>query len=129
MVNNLKLLIPLSRGFLLFLSCCLLMACNGQKKNNIPNSESKESTSKIMLTLEGVVTNNQGLPVSDVIVTILSGAGNYPDIGAMTNEKGQFSFSNLPAGTIELKFITDTQEMEKKVALKKGQTSFVFKLE
>lgn len=108
---------------------CLLIACNSQKKNSSPNGESGESTKKVMLNLKGVILNKHGRPISDVIVTISSGVDNYPDIGVMSNEKGQFNFPDLNSGVIGLKFVSETQEMQKKVTLKKGQTSFEFKLE
>ena len=55
--------------------------------------------------IEGVVLNEQRQPLSEVVlvITATTARGSYPEIAPVTNEKGEFSFTNLPAGEYTLR--------------------------
>jgi protocatechuate 3,4-dioxygenase beta subunit len=66
---------------------------------------------------EGVVVDQNQLPLPEVTVVVLQGPGEYPDIAAITNEKGEFSFSELTPGEYQIKFMSDSVELERWVQL------------
>ena len=47
----------------------------------------------------GHVISDQGVPISDARVMILDGPTPYPDIAALTNNRGWFQFDNLCPGS------------------------------
>lgn len=55
--------------------------------------------------IEGTVMNEQRQPVAEVVIVITAttASGSYPEIAPVTNEKGEFSFSNLPPGQYTLR--------------------------
>jgi hypothetical protein len=55
--------------------------------------------------IEGIVLNEQRQPLSEVVIVIAAttARGSYPEIAPVTNEKGEFSFSHLPAGEYTLR--------------------------
>lgn len=52
--------------------------------------------------ITGRVIDSSGKPVVDATVLIIKGAGPYPDIAALTNDDGQFSFLDLTPGEYEV---------------------------
>ena len=50
-------------------------------------------------TLRGrVLSKNDGQPIADATITVVSGAGAAPDIAPLSNASGLFSLDGLPVG-------------------------------
>lgn len=94
-------------AFVLFLT-----NCTDADTNKSPYSKKNEMDN---ITLEGKVLDIQSKPISQVVVTIISDSIhlNVNDIGAYTNQNGEFSFDNLEQGQYELKFVHDSFEVSR----------------
>jgi hypothetical protein len=79
------------QSFLIAVSLLFLMASCAQ---NTPVPVQKK-----FYSIRGTVTNLQGTPIEDVAVAIVEGTASYPEIAAMTNEKGEFGLGGLENGT------------------------------
>src|SRR5581483_7079515 len=74
--------------------------------------------------IEGTVLNEQRQPLAEVVIVITAttASGTYPEIAPVTNEKGEFSFSNLPPGQYTLRAARDGfKEQTLVVTVKEGQ--------
>lgn len=96
-----------------------------------PNNRSLDNNSTTMTTctLDGVVLDNQNQPIPEVVVTIQKGVGDYPDIAAMTNDQGVFSFSDLQPGAYEFKFMAENLETTKSVVIQNSTEKMEFKIQ
>ncbi len=52
--------------------------------------------------IQGTVTGADGKPVAGMRVSIVSGTTGFPEILALTNEKGRYTISSVPAGRFEV---------------------------
>lgn len=84
---------------------------------------------KGLFKLKGKVVNDRQEPLEDVVITILSGPGQFKDIAALTNEEGIFSFDDLSDGPYLLKFMDDENSFEKSIHLGGDHDFFVIQLE
>jgi hypothetical protein len=80
-------------------------------------------------TLIGKVINQDSLPLSEVIVSIISSPEPVPDVAAITNENGEFSFGYLKNGDYEIRFIFGEKSTVRKVSFKSNEKKIIFKLE
>ena len=51
-----------------------------------------------MATIEGEITDSRNQPVEDAFLSIVHGDARIPDIGVITNEKGEYAFDNISNG-------------------------------
>ena len=51
-----------------------------------------------MATIEGKITDSRNQPVEDAFLSIVHGDARIPDIGVITNEKGEYAFDNISNG-------------------------------
>lgn len=58
-----------------------------------------------MHTIDGVVMDYRRHPLADAVVLIESGTGRAPDIAAITDPNGEFSFFDVEAGVYRIKAI------------------------
>ena len=78
--------------------------------------------------IEGTVLNEQRQPLAEVVIVITAttASGSYPEIAPVTNDKGEFSFSNLPPGQYTLRAArAGFKEQTQMVAVKEGQIARV----
>ena len=72
------------------------------------------------VTISGVVTDQSLQPQEDVIVMIIDGSHEFPDLAAVTNEKGQFQLPGLETpGDYTLQFKKDEKTQTKKIYVDK----------
>ncbi len=60
-----------------------------------------------MQTITGRVTDRQGQPVSDAILSIVRATAPVQDIAMMTDGRGRFSLIDLPEGKFRLQIVSD----------------------
>lgn len=65
----------------------------------------------------GNVTDKRGRPIASVAVVIASGSAPFPDISALTNEKGEYRFRNISEGTYEIAIHKDRYQKQKKTVM------------
>lgn len=53
-------------------------------------------------TVHGRVVDGQGRPLGEAVVMIVGDSPTHPDIAALTNEKGEYSYTSLLPGTYTL---------------------------
>jgi hypothetical protein len=51
-----------------------------------------------LATIEGKITDSRNQPVEDAFLSIVHGDAAVPDIGVITNEKGEYAFDNISNG-------------------------------
>ncbi len=68
-------------------------------------SSSPQKSGMKNYSIEGVVLNHHNQPIPDAVITIASGTGSAPDIAAVSNDEGAFSFYNVEAGRYRLKVV------------------------
>ncbi len=56
--------------------------------------------------INGVVVDQFSRPVEGAVITIMEGTGQAPDIAAIANENGEFSFFGVEPGQYRLKAIS-----------------------
>ena len=64
-----------------------------------------------------VVRSQDGQPMPDASITVVSGAGPAPDIAPLTNQEGAFSLDGLPPGEWVLRAIGPEGETGEATAL------------
>lgn len=52
--------------------------------------------------IQGRVVDGHGRPIGEAVVMIVGDSPTHPDIAALTNEKGEYSFTSLLAGIYTL---------------------------
>ncbi len=75
---------------------------------------------KEILEIEGIVVNEKGNPMENVVVSIESSPFETIDLASFTNEKGQFAISVPEYGEYHLRFITGDRNVIKVIHCKKG---------
>lgn len=78
--------------------------------------------------IEGTVVDEQRRPLAEVVVVITATTArdSYPEIAPITNEKGVFSFSELPAGQYTLRAAREGfREQTKTVTVEDGKVARV----
>jgi protocatechuate 3,4-dioxygenase beta subunit len=53
--------------------------------------------------IEGRVVGGAGQPVAEATVVVLHGPGAVPDIAAVSDAQGRFSFGGIPSGAYRLR--------------------------
>ena len=79
--------------------------------------------------LEVTVVNANGQPLADVSVSILQSPNPVPDLAALTNEEGVFSFSSLHFGDYTFKLFYGENSYVKRVKLAERDQKKTFILE
>lgn len=75
-------------------------------------------------TIVGRVTDQGGKPIAGAAVAIASGTAPFLDIAALTNEQGEYRFSNISEGTFEIAVHKEGYLVQKKtVTVKYGEVS------
>jgi hypothetical protein len=93
---------------------------NPKTGNQEPPFDSPE-TGKI----EGIITDQKGLPLSGISVAIVNGTTSFPETPVETNVTGQYQIPEIPAGDFEVALI-DSQKTRielKNVTVINGETS------
>ncbi len=80
-------------------------------------------------SIEGVVTDQSGLPISGVMVAIVDGTSSYPDIAAVTNDKGEFSFGPLKSGEYTVQAMREGQSKQVKASVKNENVKMTIRFE
>jgi hypothetical protein len=72
-----------------------------------------------------VVAEVDGVPVSDMRVSIVSGTAPFPEIAAVTDADGAYSIGGVPSGTFEVAVFDLEGRMvgEESVVVKGGETA------
>ena len=52
--------------------------------------------------IQGRVVDGQGRPIAEAVVMIVGDSPTHPDIAALTNDKGEYSYIDLLPGTYTL---------------------------
>lgn len=64
------------------------------------------------LTLTGRVVDARNQPVADATVLITGGAGSFPDLAALTDARGEFTFGGLDTpGAYEVLVVRDGRRL------------------
>jgi hypothetical protein len=72
----------------------------------------------ITTTIRGKVTDQASKPQEDVIVMVTDGTHSFPDIAAVTNERGEFELPGIQSpGEYTLQFKKDNKSIIKKINL------------
>ncbi|WP_167855709.1 carboxypeptidase-like regulatory domain-containing protein [Hymenobacter fodinae] len=77
-----------------------------------------------MGSITGIVLNTHNLPVEDVNLVIVAGP-SHPDIAALTDAKGLFSFDNLRPGHYIIKAFGQVASDDIPVQVIRNKTPFV----
>jgi|GEM_PF-1760439 len=111
-INLIARLRPLSGAVAIL--CFLMVSC----AQNTPKTVQQK-----FFSIQGIVTNQQGKPIAGVAVAIVEGTASWPEIAAVTNEKGEFSLGNLANGsyTVQAMFAGNTERVP--ALLKDANTS------
>lgn len=105
---------------LIFVVCsCALKT----KEKSMQNSEQSYSG-----VLNGKVINESGIPIPEVTVSIVSSPEPVPDIAAITNSNGEFSFSYLKNGSYKLRFILNDLNIVKTVKFEAVHDTIIVKI-
>lgn len=80
-------------------------------------------------SIEGIVTDRSGLPMPGVMVAIVDGTSSYPDIAAMTNNKGEFSFGPLNNGEYTVQAFREGLSKQAKASIKNENVKMTIRLE
>lgn len=76
--------------------------------------------------IEGRALNAQHQPLAEVVIVITATTAreSYPEIAPITNERGEFSFPELPIGQYTLRASRDGyQAQTQKVTIEEGKTA------
>lgn len=104
-----------------WLICAVLTLCRC--------SQTAPHTTMQTYSIEGVVTDRSGLPMPGVMVAIVEGTASYPDLAAMTNQQGQFSFGSLQKGEYTVKVFRESLSREEKVRITNENAKITIRLE
>lgn len=87
----------------------------------------QESPSDIPDTgsIEGTITDNEGLPLAGINVAIVNGTTSFPETPVETNEEGYYQIEGIPAGKFEVAFFysQETRIGLENVTVRSGETS------
>jgi hypothetical protein len=89
-------------------------------------AENQESPSDNPNTgsIEGTITDHEGLPLDGINVTIINGSTPFPETPVETNETGQYQIEGIPPGDFEVAFSDqETRIGLENVTVKSGETS------
>lgn len=112
----------ISRFVLIFNVFLITLCC----KNHATEAHNLRPMEEV--NFEGIIFNRDQEPLSEVSIVIVKGPGDRPDIAALSNENGEFSFSDLKPGEYTIKFTSETFNLEKVVQVKKGSSKHKFVL-
>lgn len=76
--------------------------------------------------IEGRALDAQRQPLAEVVIVITATTAreSYPEIAPITNERGEFSFPELPVGQYTLRASRDSyQAQTQKVTIEEGKTA------
>ena len=78
-------------------------------------------------SIEGTVRHASGEPAQAVVLTIISGSAQFPEIAPLSNAEGFYSFPGIPAGTFEVAVDDDQggKVVVQSVEVKAGEASAV----
>ncbi len=77
-----------------------------------------------LFAISGVVINQDQEPLSFVSVSITDSPKPLPDLSALTNEQGEFSFQNLMPGPYTVQFNYNTIQVERRIQVKDQDVHF-----
>ncbi|MEM9836357.1 MAG: carboxypeptidase-like regulatory domain-containing protein [Bacteroidota bacterium] len=80
-------------------------------------------------TINAQVISAAGTPLSEIVVTIAAGPGQFPDIGLLTDEQGRFTLHDLVAGTYRLNFAGSSAVVQQSIHLTPDTTEIIIRLE
>lgn len=80
-------------------------------------------------SIEGIVTDQSGSPIPGVMVAIVDGSSPYPDIAAVTNDKGEFSFGSLKSGEYTVQAIREGVSKQVKTSVKNENAKMTIRFE
>lgn len=84
---------------------------------------------KTYYTIEGVVSDTHNRPLEGATVVIVQGTASYPEIAAVTNEKGQFSLGSLEKGTYTVQATYKGKTEKQEVVIDNANKSAAFTFE
>jgi hypothetical protein len=106
----------------------LLSHCNTPAVPPGDVSGNRSATQKMFYSIDGLVTDTQNRPLEGVVVVIVKGSAAYPEIAAVTNEKGAFSLGSLEKGTYTVQATYSGQNKQQDVTVgdRSASVAFVF---
>ena len=96
--------------------CLFLFLVGACSDFNQENSKQKTMENKYG-EIKGKVVNKDGFPVVEATVSIASSPSPVPDLAALTNINGEFSFGDLEFGMYKLRIIKEDFNEIKSVKL------------
>jgi Carboxypeptidase regulatory-like domain len=78
-----------------------LTNCTGKKPVQAPQDMKPAQYSSY--SISGIITSSNGKPIEGVVVSIVSGTASFPEIAAVSNDSGAFSFDGIENGKFTLK--------------------------
>jgi uncharacterized GH25 family protein len=98
----------------LLLCCCvafwLFISCQQKKQDAKQQQMVPTEKTTAMKTIQGTIVRDSK-PIMDATVVIVNGTQPFPEIGALTDTRGQFSFSLSP-GQYKFKVFWDDKSKE-----------------
>jgi hypothetical protein len=77
-------------------------------------------------SIEGTITDHEGLPLAGINVAIVNGTTSFPETSVETNEEGHYQIEGIPAGKFKVAFFYSQQETRielENVTVRSGETS------
>jgi hypothetical protein len=69
-------------------------------------------------TIKGILTDQEGAPVADAVVVIVSGSSDFNEIASVSNDGGEFYISNVVVpGNYTLQINSKDQAIQKDISL------------
>lgn len=84
---------------------------------------------KAYYTIEGIVSDTRNRPLEGATVVIVQGTASYPEIAAVSNEKGQFSLGSLEKGTYTVQATYNGKTEKQEVMIENANKSAAFTFE
>lgn len=76
----------------------------------------------------GIVVDKNMKPVENVVISIVSGPGKFPELAAITNQNGEFEFENLQEGLYSILIRDNFGEKIEKIQLNSNTKEYIVEL-